>query len=94
LPDACARAQRTHLVLITDLYEGGNAQQMLERVASLKATGVQLIVLVALTDEGKPASQEELARKVAALGCVVFACTPDLFPDLMAAALKREDIRA
>ncbi|MDR2013114.1 MAG: hypothetical protein LBQ20_08770 [Rhodanobacter sp.] len=29
----------------------------------------------------------------AALGCPVFACTPDQFPDLMAHALKRADLQ-
>ena len=28
------------------------------------------------------------------MGCPVFACTPDQFPDLMATALKRDDIAA
>ena len=27
-----------------------------------------------------------------ALGCPVFACTPDQFPDLMAHALRRDDL--
>ena len=30
----------------------------------------------------------------AALGAPVFACTPDLFPDLMATALRRGDVGA
>jgi Mg-chelatase subunit ChlD len=83
---------RTHLVLISDLFEGGNAEEMLARAAALVASGVNLIVLLALTDDGKPASNEPLARKLAALGAPVFACTPELFPELMAAALKREDL--
>jgi hypothetical protein len=29
----------------------------------------------------------------AGLGCPVFACTPDQFPDLMAHALKRADLQ-
>jgi hypothetical protein len=32
------------------------------------------------------------AGKFAALGCPAFACTPDLFPALMVAALRRDDI--
>jgi len=71
----------THLVLITDLYEGGDAALMLERAGALVRGGIQLIVLLALTDDGKPVSNEENGRKMAALGCPVFACTPDLFPE-------------
>ncbi|MDQ0473124.1 VWA domain-containing protein [Labrys wisconsinensis] len=85
---------RTHLVLITDLYEGGNAAEMLARARSLVAAGVNLIVLLALNDDGRPGYDARHAAAFAALGAPVFACSPDQFPDLMAAALKREDIAA
>jgi Mg-chelatase subunit ChlD len=87
------RPARTHLILITDLFEGGNAQEMLERAAALVASGVNLIVLLALSDDGKPGYDTNHAQKFAALGCPVFACTPDQFPDLMAHALKRADLQ-
>jgi hypothetical protein len=87
------RPAKTHLVLITDLYEGGNAQEMLERAAALIASGVNLIVLLALSDTGRPGYHIEHAQKLAALGCPVFACTPDQFPDLMAHALGRRDLQ-
>ncbi len=83
---------KTHMVLITDLYEGGNAQEMLARAAEIVESGVNLIVLLALSDDGRPGFDEQHAKAFAAMGCPVFACTPDQFPDLMAAALKREDI--
>jgi Mg-chelatase subunit ChlD len=87
------RPAKTHLVLITDLIEGGNAQEMLQRAAALVSSGVNLIVLLALSDQGRPGYHDEHARKFAALGCPVFACTPDQFPDLMAHALKRADLK-
>jgi hypothetical protein len=37
----------------------------------------------ALSDDGRPACDANHAGKLAALGCPVFACTPDLFPALM-----------
>jgi Mg-chelatase subunit ChlD len=86
------RPARTHLVLISDLFEGGNAAEMLARAAALVASGVNLIVLLALSDDGRPGYDANHAGKLAALGCPIFACTPDLFPDLMAAALRRDDI--
>ena len=86
------RPARTHLVLITDLFEGGNAQEMLERAAALVASGVNLIVLLALSDHGRPGYDTNHAQKFAGLGCPVFACTPDQFPDLMAHALRRADL--
>jgi hypothetical protein len=83
------RPTNTHLILITDLYEGGNASAMLARAETLVASGVNLIVLLALSDSGRPGYDANHAGKLAALGCPVFACTPDIFPDLMAAALRR-----
>lgn len=87
------RPAATHLVLITDLFEGGNAQEMLERAAAIAAGGANLIVLLALSDDGRPAYHAGHAQALAALGCPVFACTPDQFPDLMAHALKRADLQ-
>lgn len=88
------RPAQTHLVLITDLYEGGNEKELIGRIANLKRQGVNVITLLALSDDGRPSYDENLAKIVAALGCPVFACTPDEFPDLMATALKREDVLA
>ena len=82
----------TILLLISDLYEGGNQQEMLKRAASLVAAGVQMIALLALSDDGKPTYDHNVARAFAEMGISSFACTPDLFPDLMAAAINREDI--
>jgi hypothetical protein len=85
---------KSHLILISDLYEGGDAEALLRRLARLVAMGVNVIALLALSDEGRPAYDPQLSARVAALGVPVFACTPDQFPDLMAAALKREDLHA
>lgn len=86
------RPADTTLVLITDLYEGGDAAGMLRRAAGLVAAGVNLICLLALTDAGSPTYDHDHAAKLAAMGVPVFACTPDKFADLMAAALSRQDL--
>jgi hypothetical protein len=92
--DKVERPSKAHLILITDLYEGGNAEEMVGRLARLIGLGVNVIVLLALSDEGRPAYNPELSARVAALGVPVFACTPDQVPDLMAAALRRQDLHA
>jgi predicted metal-dependent peptidase len=84
--------QETILVLISDLFEGGDAKEMLRRVGVLVASGVQIIGLLALNDEGAPMFDQNHAAAFAGLGVPVFACTPDLFPDLMAAAIQRQDL--
>ena len=86
------RPAKTHLILITDLYEGGNATSLKGRIANLIRQDVNVITLLALSDDGRPAYDAQLAEDFAALGSPVFACTPDQFPDLMATALKREDV--
>lgn len=82
----------TVLVLITDLYEGGDEKGMRKRALELTEAGVQVIVLLALNDEGAPFYDANNAAYFNSLGIPVFACTPDLFPDLMAAALSKQDI--
>jgi len=88
------RPAKAHLVLITDLYEGGDGAAMVTRLARLIGAGVNVIVLLALSDTGRPDYNATLAAQVAALGAPGFACTPDQFPELMAAALRRQDIQA
>ena len=82
----------TILVLITDIYEGGNTQMMHKRMANLVESGVQVICLLALNDDGSPSFDQENANKFTALGVPVFACTPDMFPDLMASAIQKQDL--
>lgn len=88
------RPQETIFVLISDLYEGGNAAQMLARAAALVDSGVQMIALLALDDNGAPSYDHRHAAHFAGLGIPCFACTPDKFPDLMAAAIKKQDMTA
>lgn len=82
----------TILVLISDLFEGGNESEMLRRTAKLKASGIQFITLLALDDEGAPSFDKSVAESFADLRIPAFACTPDQFPGLMAAAIQKEDI--
>ena len=86
------RPQQTIFVLITDLFEGGNAEEMVRRLAGMVASGVNAICLLALNDDGAPCFDERNASRLAALGIPTFACTPDQFPSLMAAAIQRQDI--
>lgn len=86
------RPTDTVMVLVTDLYEGGDVTGMRNRAAELVAAGVQLVVLLALNDEGAPSYDHDNAHFLSSLGVPVFACSPDKFPDLMAAALSKQDL--
>jgi hypothetical protein len=86
------RPTQTILVLLSDLYEGGNAVEMRQRAAALVGSGVRLVCLLALNDQGSPSYHTGEAAAMAALGAPTFACTPDLFPELMAAAIQGQDL--
>lgn len=88
------RPQDTVFVLISDLYEGGNANQMLARAQALVDSGVQVIALLALDDQGAPSYDRHHASVMATMGIPCFACTPDQFPTLMAMAIQKQDVAA
>ena len=88
------RPRDTVLVLVSDLFEGGDPEEMLRVAASLVGSGVTVVALLALSDDGAPAYDHDHAAAFAALGIPAFACTPDLFPDLMAAAIERRDLQS
>jgi Mg-chelatase subunit ChlD len=87
------RPRETVLVLISDLLEGGIREEMLRRAGAMAASGVSMVALLALSDEGAPAYDRANAAALASLGVPAFACTPDLFPELMAAALEGRDVQ-
>jgi Mg-chelatase subunit ChlD len=82
----------TVLVLISDLYEGGIAEEMISRASAVVGSGATMIALLALSDSGQPSFDADHAAALAEVGVPSFACTPDLFPDLMAAAIEKRDI--
>ena len=88
------RPEQTLLVLISDLYEGGDEDELLRRIAELVGAGVQVVTLLALSDSGAPSYDHENAAALAELGVPAFACTPDQFPELMAAAVRGDDLQS
>jgi Mg-chelatase subunit ChlD len=86
------RPNDTIVILISDLIEGGIREEMLKRAGSMVGSGVQMIALLALSDEGAPMYDHDNASALATLGVPAFACTPDLFGELMAAAIERRDL--
>jgi len=83
---------KTIVVLVSDLFEGGDRDSMLRRAAHLVGSGVRVIALLALSDEGSPAYDHSTAAAFASLGIPAFACTPDRFPELMARAIEGRDL--
>lgn len=78
----------TIMILISDLAEGGDNTKFLRRAAEIKASGVNLICLLSLSDEGAPWFDRANAATLAGWDIPSFACTPDQLPELMAKAIK------
>jgi hypothetical protein len=75
------------LIVISDLFEGGNPDLLRARVLELTRAGVTVLCLLALSDEGAPVHDRLMAAELADLGATVMACTPHQFPDVLARAL-------
>ncbi len=86
------RPEATIMVLISDLIEGGVRDNLLRRADEIVASGVTLATLLALSDDGAPMYDHANAAAMAALGSPAFACTPDLFPELIAAAIGKRSM--
>ena len=81
------RPRDTVVVLVSDLFEGGDPTALRTRVAEMVRDGVRVLVLLALSDDGVPAHDHHEAEALTALGATVTSCTPDEFPAVLAAAL-------
>ena len=90
---AITNPSETIVLLISDLFEGGNTAEMFLRATVIKESGATLIVLLALNDEGRPVYDKHNAAQFAAMDIPVFACSPDKFPEVMAAAINRKDLK-
>lgn len=86
------RPSDTTLVLISDLFEGGWREQMMVKAKRIAESGVNMVALLALSDQGTPSYDHRTAAEFGEMGIPAFACTPDLFPELMAATMNRRDL--
>ncbi|MDN5762550.1 MAG: VWA domain-containing protein [Microlunatus sp.] len=86
------RPTETVLLLITDLFEGGDGNELMRRLVGLHRDRVRVVVLLALSDEGTPCYDHDRAAVLAEIGIPALACTPDAFPDLLAVAIARGDV--
>ena len=64
----------------------------LEYIARIQADGVRVVVLLTLSDDGLPFYNHDVAASLGDMGVPAFGCTPDAFPDLIAAAIQGEDL--
>lgn len=84
--------KQTLIFLISDLDEYGNQGGMINKIKFLKESGVTVICLLAISDDGEPYYNKAVANKIASFGVPCFACTPNLLPELLERALKGRDL--
>lgn len=88
------RPDKTLFILITDLYEGGNARELLARMRTLVDGRVKAMVLLALSDDGHPSYDHNLAATLVQMGIPCFGCTPNKLIEVMEKVLGGGDIKA
>lgn len=84
--------KKTILFLVSDLEEWGNHGALINKMRYLKESGVTVICLLAISDDGEPYYNKDLANKFAGFGIPSFACSPNLLPELLEKTLKGESI--
>ncbi|MDR1673843.1 MAG: VWA domain-containing protein [Oscillospiraceae bacterium] len=84
--------KKTLFILVSDLYEGGVEAQLVRQLEEIHESGVKCMVLLALSDGGKPMYDEQLGKRIAKLGIPSFACSPDKLPELVEGAIKGFDL--
>lgn len=84
--------RKTLFIIVSDLYEGGNRGALIRRMRELREAGVRTMCLLALSDQGQPYYDENLAKVLARDGTPCFACTPALLPELVEGALRGLDL--
>jgi Mg-chelatase subunit ChlD len=79
---------RTIVVLITDFYEGGPEQALVQQTGDMAQAGVRLIGLGALGYDARPSYNRTLAKKLRKVGMDVLVCTPEKLADCMARIIR------
>jgi hypothetical protein len=69
--------QKTIVVLVSDLYDGGDYRNMYRSSRDIIETGAKLFVLPALDYEGRGDYDKHAAKQIAGMGAQVAALTPE-----------------
>lgn len=84
---------RTLYILLADLHDTSpNESRFVQKMEQLLGNGIKAVTLLAISDQGKPSYNHDLAKKLTNLGMHCFGCSPDRLPDLLAAVLKGQDL--
>ncbi len=85
---------KTLYIVIGDLYDTSpNENRFVKKMEFLLESGLRAVTLLAISDQGQPSFNSNLAEKLSKLGMPCFGCIPDRLPDLLAAVLKGQDLQ-
>lgn len=79
---------RAVVVLITDLFEGGDADALVRSVKRQTSAGVKFVTLAALDDKAEPTYDRELGKRLVKVGASVGAMTPNQLVGFLKGVLK------
>ena len=82
---------KTLMFLISDLEEYGNTSRMLAQLKFMKESGVTVVCLLAISDQGTPHYDHAMAEKIGKLDIPCFACSPNRLPELLDCALNHKE---
>lgn len=84
---------KTLYLVVGDLYDTSpNESRFVKKMEFLLESGVRAVCLLAISDQGQPSFNANLAERLAKMGMPCFGCIPDRLPDLLAAVLKGNDL--
>ena len=86
--------KKTIFFLISDLMEGGNRGGMLRHLQEMKDSGVIVVCLLAISSDGQPYYDTQMAGKISSMGIPCFACNPEKLPLLLERVLKGLDLNS
>lgn len=79
-----SKPRRTIVILITDLYDGGDIRRVYGKCADILESGAKLFVLPALDYRAEPIYNRTAAKTLARMGADVGAVTPEGLADWIA----------
>jgi len=86
------RPEKTLFLLITDLYEGGDAEELVARLRQLVDSRAKVLCLLSLSDGGQPTYDHAMAEKLTALCIPCFGCTPKRLVEVVERVMRNQDL--
>jgi hypothetical protein len=86
------RPEKTLLLLVSDLYEGGDQAGLVARMRQLVDSRVKVVCLLALSDSGRPAYDHQMAARLGEMEIPCFGCTPKLLPAVIDRVMRGQDL--